>query len=146
MPRPRLRTVAELLAALDALYPAAVANLMRHAARPLPPGNLHAMLTRQTGMYRVTGLLREDEAQALVAETCHDGKCLRRLHWDWDGATPWKQLPAAKTFCPSTLHAAVPELPLLCTDACPLLIGAARDVVKTRLKANAPAPATANPS
>jgi hypothetical protein len=35
-------------------------------------------------------------------------------------------------------------MPLLCTDACPLLVAAARPVVKDRLKAEADAAASAS--
>ena len=138
-----LTTNASLLEALDYLYPATVANWMRFLDGRIPPHTLKETLGRQTGMYRITGLLREDEAQSLVAATCHDGNCLRRIQWTWDKQTPWTTLPAEKALCSSPADPAVPSMPLLCTDACPLLVAAARPVVKDRLKAEADAAAAA---
>ena len=136
-----------LLEALDYLYPAAVANWMRYLDGQIPPHTLKEMLGRQTGMYRITRLLREDEAQSLVAATCHDGNCRRKIHWTWDEQTAWTSLPAGKISCPRHEDTAVPALPLLCTDACPLLIAAARPVVKDRQKAEAATvPATTLPT
>ncbi len=131
-----------LLETLDYLYPAALANWTRFLDGQIPPHTLKDTLGRQTGMYRITGLLRENEAQSLVAATCHDGNCLRRIHWTWDEQTPWTALPAEKTFCSRQAGPAIPIMPLLCTDACPLLVAAARPVVKDRLKAEADAAAT----
>jgi sirohydrochlorin cobaltochelatase len=142
-----LTTPATLHEALDFLYPAALSNWFRYAAGQIQPGQLKETLGRQTGMYRITGLLRADEAQGLVARTCHDGNCQRRILWTWDHETPWTSLPAEKTTCPRDPGTALPALPLLCTDACPLLIGPARPLVKDRLKAEADAAAlTAAPA
>ena len=116
---------------------------MRFLDGRIPPHTLKETLGRQTGMYRITGLLREDEAHSLVAATCHDGNCLRRIQWTWDKQTPWTTLPAEKALCSSPADPAVPSMPLLCTDACPLLVAAARPVVKDRLKAEADAAAAA---
>ena len=134
-----LTTSAALIEALDYLYPAAIANWFRYAGGQIPPRSLREMLDRQTGMYRITGLLRESEAQSLVANICHDGNCLRKILWTWNNAIGWHTLPPEKTNCPRHPTAAFPALPLLCTDACPLLIGPARPLVKDRLKAEADA-------
>lgn len=138
-----LTTPKALLEALDYLYPAALANWFRHRDSQIAPRTLKATLGRQTGMYRITGLLRGDEAQGLVARTCHDGNCLRKIFWTWDETTPWTSLPPDKTTCPRHPATALPSLPLLCTDACPLLIGPARPLVKDRLAAEAAAKAEA---
>ncbi len=138
-----LSTPHALHEALDYLYPAALANWFRHADGQIPPRHLKGMLGRQTGMYRITGLLREAEAQALVASICHDGNCRRKILWTWDDTTGWHTLPPDKTSCPRDPASALPALPLLCTDACPLLIGPARPLVKDRLKAEADAAAPA---
>ncbi len=138
------KNASSLHESLDALYPAALANWFRFADGTIPPTNLKAMLGRQTGMYRITGLLRETEAQSLVASTCHSGNCLRQLLWTWDGDTSWNLLPTSKNPSPPHPAAAVPCLPLLCTDACPLLIGPARPLVKNRIQAEADAKAEAD--
>ena len=144
-----LTTPTALHQALDYLYPSAFANWIRYSEDHLPPRNLKEMLGRQTGMYRITGLLRESEAQTLVGDICHDGNCQRKICWTWDGAdaaTPWHTLPPEKTTCPREPAAALPSLPLLCTDACPLLIAPARPLVKDRLQAEAAATAASIPS
>lgn len=133
-----------LLEALDYLYPGAVANWFRYSEGHIPPRSLKEMLARQTGMYRITGLLREGEAQTLVADICHDGNCRRKLLWTWDGETNWKTLPPEKSGCSRDSATALPALPLLCTDACPLLIGPARPLVKSRLQAEAEAAASSS--
>ncbi|MDB6069670.1 MAG: hypothetical protein JWL81_841 [Verrucomicrobiales bacterium] len=138
-----LTTLPALQEALDSFYPALLANALRHAAGLIPPRTLKETLGRQTGMYRVTGLLRADEAQLLVAKTCNDSNCLRKILWSWDGATSWEALPPEKTCCPSGSVLTTDSLPLLCTDACQLLIGPARTVVKTRQKSEADAAALA---
>ena len=115
-----LPDAAALLLALDFLYPAAVANWQRHADAPIP--TLRDTLNRQTGIYRVTALLRDDEAAQLVADTCQDTKCLRRILWSGQPAPT----PPLEN-----------EIPLLCTDACPIFIGAARTAVKRRMKSPA---------
>jgi sirohydrochlorin cobaltochelatase len=115
--------------ALDILYPAAVANWQRHADAPI--ATLRETLNRQTGIYRVTALLRDDEAVDLVAATCNDGRCLRHILWPLVQGQPWSSLPAEK----QSAAAPAGEIPLLCTDACPLLIGGARSAVKRRMKA-----------
>jgi len=124
---------ASLQLALDILYPAAVANWQRHADAPI--ATLRDTLNRQTGIYRVTAMLRDDEAQQLVADTCHDTKCLRRILWPLHTGQPWTSLPREK----QSPAAAPNEIPLLCTDACPLLVGGARSAVKKRMKAEAEA-------
>lgn len=130
-----LPNAAALRLALDFLYPAAVANWQRHGDAPI--ATLREALGRQTGIYRVTALLRDDEAQRLVAETCANTKCLRRVLWPLDGGTLWDALPVDK----QTVESEPNEIPLLCTDACPLLVGGARSAVKQRMKAEQPAAA-----
>lgn len=114
---------ASLQLTLDCLYPAAVANWLRHAHAPI--ATLRETLNRQTGIYRVTALMRDEEAAALVATACARDQCLRHILWPLDHE---------KLIAPPT-PASVGEIPLLCTDACPLLIGGGRSVVKKRMKA-----------
>ncbi|RYD31393.1 MAG: hypothetical protein EOP86_17985, partial [Verrucomicrobiaceae bacterium] len=67
-----LNSLEEVRLALDYFNPAALANMVRLGEGSVPRLTLKQMLGRQTGMYRVTGLIRESEAQGLVAETCQD--------------------------------------------------------------------------
>ncbi len=123
-----------LLLALDFLYPAAVANWLHHENGTLKVPTLRETLERQTGIYRVTALLRDDEASKLVSDTC-EHKCLRHVLWPLRAGQPWALLAAEKQLAPESPPSAGKGIPLLCTDACPLLIGGARSVVKRRMKA-----------
>ena len=129
-----LPNVEFLLLALDFLYPAAVANWLHRENGTLKVPTLRETLERQTGIYRVTALLRDDEASQLVSDTCNH-KCLRRVLWPLRAGEAWPLLPAEKQLAPDSPPSAGQEIPLLCTDACPLLVGGARSVVKRRMKA-----------
>ncbi len=129
-----LPDVPSLLLALDFLYPAAVANWLRcHEGTATVP-SLRETLERQTGIYRVTALLRDDEASHLVADTCRE-KCLRQVLWPLRAGQSWPLLSAEKQSAPDCPPSAGGQIPLLCTDACPLLVGGARSAVKRRMKA-----------
>ena len=142
-----LPDTAALRLALDFLYPAAVGNLARWRDGGVTIPTLRETLGRQTGMYKCTALLTDDEAQRLVAETCESGShCLRRILWPLDAEQGWRLLPVEKTTVSRDPAASFPEMPLLCTDACPLLVGGARDVVTARRKAEREAAAAATES
>lgn len=139
-----------LLEALDSIYPAAVANWFRFQDGAITAATLQESLGRQTGMYRITGLLREEEAQELTEQVCSGHKCLRRILWTWDGSGTWHRLPPEKLCTPGApAESPVPVLPVLCTDPCPLFVGAARTLVKDRIKrekeAALPSPQSALP-
>lgn len=117
----RVASLAELHLTLDLLYPAALANwraLLQGAKIATP---LRNTVSRQTGMYRVTGLITDEEAQGIVDTLCAPG-CLRCIQW-----------PIPADASPPVVPVKEKEIPLLCIDACSLLIGEARRVVKSRL-------------
>ncbi len=117
----RIASLADLHLALDLLYPAALANwraLLRNEKIATP---LRDTVNRQTGMYRVTGLIADEEAQGIVDSLCTPG-CLRCIQW---------AIPSDAT--PPVVPMREKEIPLLCIDACSLLIAEARRVVKSRL-------------
>jgi sirohydrochlorin cobaltochelatase len=117
----RIPSLAELHLALDLLYPAALANwraLLRKEKIATP---LRDTVNRQTGMYRVTGLIKDEEAQGIVDLLCRSG-CLRCIQW-----------PIPSDTVPPVVPIKEKEIPLLCIDACSLLIAEARRVVKSRL-------------
>ena len=123
-----------LHAALDFFYPAALANWLRIHDGSVTATPLKEMFGRQTGMYRITGLIQDAEAQEIVAKTCQDSKCLRKVLWPWTPEAPWEGLPAEK--CTPVPHSSK-DWPLYCIEACPLLVGAARRIVRRRLKPEA---------
>jgi sirohydrochlorin cobaltochelatase len=135
-----LPDTASLMLALDFLYPAALANWLRWLDGEAAAVPLRETLGRQTGIYRVTALLHDDEAAELVADTC-GGNCLRRVMWPPDTGQTWRTLTPEKQSAPRDGPECGGVMPLLCIDPCPILIGGARTVVRRRMKSEAgPAP------
>ncbi len=130
----RLPSISDLRLALDFLYPAAVANWLRWLDGEAEACSLRDTFNRQTGMYRVTGLIRSEEAEELVTTACADANCLRRVLWKLDAETGWQGFGEAKVIAPRHQPSEGAEIPLLCLDLCPLLLGAARETVKKRMK------------
>ena len=94
----------------------------------LRPVNLRETLARQTGMYRFANTVSDEEAQRLVACECDARtKCLRRITWALDEAQPLDRIGPDKR-----PHAGFPgnEIPLLCVEACTLLVSAAREAAR----------------
>jgi len=116
----RLDSLAALRLALDGIYPAALGNwrAVLRGEKIAPP--LRETLNRQTGMYRITGLLTHHEASRIIGSLCRPG-CLRQILWPIESADP-APAPAA------------PEgrIPLFCTNPCSHFLGKAREAVKSR--------------
>jgi len=129
-----LASTAEVRLALDLFYPGRLAAYVAARQQLLVATPLRATLERQTGMYRVTAKITDGEADKLVASMCRsDGGCLRTICWTRDAAgSPASALLPMVKFDPAFDQTARGEaaLPLLCQEACALLIGAARNVVK----------------
>ena len=106
--------------ALDLLYPAALGNWRALLLSDTVSTALRDTVNRQTGMYRITGLITDEEAQGLVEKLCQPG-CLRQIQWP---------IPSEAPHHTPSLNAL--EIPLLCTEACCLLIAEARTTVKSR--------------
>jgi len=116
----RLDSIESLHHALDLLYPAALANwrAVLRGEKIAPP--LRETLNRQTGMYRITGLLTRDEATQILGSLCRPG-CLRQILWPIEPGDT-----APETLAPD--H----RIPLLCSNVCSLFLGKARETVKSR--------------
>lgn len=120
--------------ALDLFYPGRLAmffSLERGRLRTTP---LRKTLDRQTGMYRVAAKISDTEVDELVGNFCRsNGGCLRTILWKRDvtGAIASEKLPPEK-FDPAFDQTGRGEscIPLLCQEACNLLVNAAREVVK----------------
>lgn len=125
---------ASLKQALDFLYPAALANQVRWLNGEVAAPTLRQTLDRQTGIYRVTSLIRDGEAEELVAGLCAQ-KCLRHVMWPLDHGHSWPCLTAEKQSAPPGGPETGVPIPILCFDPCPLLIGGARSAVKRRMTA-----------
>ena len=109
---------------------------------------LRETLDRQSGMYRVAAKISDSEINNLVGDFCRsDGGCLRTILWkrDANNAIATTKLPKEK-FDPEydqarvcsrrpagdarASHSEAATIPLLCQEACNLLIAECRKVVK----------------
>jgi sirohydrochlorin cobaltochelatase len=137
--RLELDTLEELRRALDYFYPGRLAVFAAWKRGKLQTTPLRETLDRQSGMYRVAAKISDSQIDDLVADFCRsDSGCLRTILWkrDGDGAVPSTKLPDEK-FDPEYDQASIrPEspapatVPLLCQEACNLLIAECRKVVK----------------
>jgi sirohydrochlorin cobaltochelatase len=139
--RLELDTLEQLIRALDYFYPGRLAVFAAWKRDQLQTTPLRETLDRQSGMYRVAAKISDPQIDDLVADFCRsDGGCLRTILWkrDRDGAIASTKLPRDK-FDPArdqlkALHkpgSATPAtVPLLCQEACNLLIAECRKVVK----------------
>ena len=133
-------SVQELRDALDHFYPAMTGLWLSHLEGALKPVSLRETLNRQTGMYAATKRLQDAEGQHLVGATCQSQTgCLKRKLWAFDAHSGLHQLTTEEC-SPDVRQApenpAFKEMPLLCHEACNLLVAACREVVKTRERAS----------
>jgi hypothetical protein len=127
-----LASINDLKRALDYFYPGAIATWLAYRKGNTETVCLRQTLNRQTGMYRVTRKLTDDQAQSMVKESCSsDGRCLRTILWGIEMDRPPDFLPSSKS------DPAVDQtgqnraaLPFLCLEACNILVAAARTMVK----------------
>jgi sirohydrochlorin cobaltochelatase len=136
-----LATVEELRRALDYFYPGRLAVFSAWKSGNLQTTSLRDTLERQSGMYRVAAKISDVQIDDLVADFCRsNGGCLRTILWKRDAleTIASTKLPTEK-FDPacdqvSALNppASTPlaTVPLLCQEACNLLVAECRKVVK----------------
>ena len=120
--------------ALDDFYPGRIAAFLAHENNALRTTALRDTLARQTGMYQVAARISDEQVDQLVARFCRsDGGCLRTIRWKRDaaGGLASVSLPMLK-FDPDYDQTGRGEcaIPLLCQEACNLLVAEARKVVK----------------
>jgi sirohydrochlorin cobaltochelatase len=135
--RLELRDVVELRQALDFFYPGRLAALFAFERNALTVTPFRETIGRQSGMYRVAAKISDAQADDLVGRFCGSQGgapgCLRTILWKRDsaGAVSSSQLPETK-FDPAHDQTGgdATVMPLLCQEACNLLIAAAREVVK----------------
>lgn len=111
-----VRTTAELRRALDYFYPAMLGCRASYDEHALPMVPLRETLGRQTGMYRVTQKVSDEDARATIDRFC--AGCLKHRLWEIAGPNP------------EPLKFAENEWPLICHEACNLLVAEIRKVVK----------------
>jgi sirohydrochlorin cobaltochelatase len=137
---------------IDAIYPGRLAVLRAFKSGQLTTTSLRKTLNRQSGMYRIARKISEQEIDGLVGNFCRsDGRCLRTILWKRDASDkiassklpPEKFDPAVDQYLspkkPRSATAATESVPLLCQEACNLLVAACRNAVKME-GASPPAP------
>lgn len=129
--------LADLRRALDFFYPGRLATLAAWEGNRLEPTPLRHTLDRQTGMYRAAAKISDQEIDSLVASFCRsrggEPGCLRTILWprDESRARPTVRLPLDKFIAPVDQTGRDEKvMPLLCQEACNLLVAEARKVVK----------------
>jgi sirohydrochlorin cobaltochelatase len=138
--RLEVASLEDLRRALDLFYPGRLAMLAARDAQRLSSTPLRDTLSRQTGMYRISAKISDKQLDDLVGDFCRsDGGCLRTILWKRDaaGTLPSTNLPPEK-YNPNYDQAAgsgAPKearnsVPLLCQEACNLLVAECRKVVK----------------
>jgi sirohydrochlorin cobaltochelatase len=111
-----LREVADVRRALDYFYPAMLGVAESHARGALTAVPLRETLSRQTGMYAITKTITDEQARTMIDRFC--AGCLKQRLWEIADANP------------TSPHFPPQVLPLLCHEACNLLVAEARKVVK----------------
>jgi sirohydrochlorin cobaltochelatase len=104
--------------ALDYLYQAMTGVWLSHLQGTLQSVSLRATLGRQTGMYRITQKISDTDARTTIDRFC--AGCLKQRLWEISGPNP-----TPPQFNPL-------GIPLLCHEACNLLVAEIRKVVKTQ--------------
>jgi sirohydrochlorin cobaltochelatase len=148
-----LKTLEELKRALDYFYPGRLAVFAAWKTGQLHTTNLRDTLDRQSGMYRAAAKISDAQIDDVVGHFCRsDGGCLRTILWKRDahGTVSSTKLPNEK-FDPTFDQAkaldrsgssalaeatvdkttqTIATVPLLCQEACNLLVAECRKVVK----------------
>jgi len=139
--RLELGALEDLRRALDYFYPGRLAVFAAWRSGKLQTTPLRETLDRQSGMYHVAAKISDSQINDLVADFCRsNGGCLRTILWkrDADGAITSTKLPKEK-FDPAYDQAQAlggpgstppATVPLLCQEACNLLIAECRKMVK----------------
>lgn len=113
-----LKSHHDLRLALDLFYPAAIGHWRAHISHNLNPTPLRNTLDRQSGMYRVSGKISDEQGSELIESLCKTG-CLRSILWPIRSGTP-PLLPSLQEN----------QIPLLCCEACNIFVAEARKVAK----------------
>jgi hypothetical protein len=71
----------ELEAVFHQLYPSAIADWFAAQQQPAPVTHYREFTNRQTGMYRVTTMLTDEQAAQVTRACCHRRICLKRRLW-----------------------------------------------------------------
>ena len=137
--RLEINTFEKLKRALAYFYPGRLAVFAAWKSGKLQTTPLRETLDRQSGMYRVAAKISDGQINNVVANFCRsNGGCLRPILWKRDarGTVASTDLPKEKFDPVSDQVAVAPRsatpatIPLLCQEACNLLVAECRKVVK----------------
>jgi len=79
---------AKLEFALNQVYPGAVADWFAVRSGRAEPTHYREFTSRQTGMYRITAMLTDEQAAAMIRAGCHRKFCLKQRLWTVNGCSP----------------------------------------------------------
>jgi len=115
---------AELDVALGHIYPGAIVDWFAAQSTPAPVTHYREFTERQTGMYRITTMLDDEQAAAMIRACCHQRFCLKRRLWTVDGLDP--DSSDAKSVIP-------------CLEPCAVLLEFARKAARLEQEDKVPA-------
>ena len=123
--------------ALEFFYPGRLAVLAAWEANRLTTVPLRETLNRQSGMYRIAAQISDGQINTVAGRFCRSQGgapgCLRTILWSRDasGARPSQRLPLDKFIAPiDQTGRGETRIPLLCQEACNLLVAEARNAVR----------------
>ena len=105
----------ELGVALNHLYPGALADWYAARTPQAPVTNYREFTKRQSGMYRITQLLTDQQAAAVIQACCDAHHCLKRRLWTVAGLH--SDASHSKSIIP-------------CLEPCAILLESARSAVR----------------
>ena len=127
--------LSELALALDYFYPGRLGAFNAWKQKSLSVTPLRETLDRQSGMYRIAAKISDEQVDELVGSFCRsDGGCLRTILWkrDQQGTVPSTKLPPEKfDLSHDQTEKGDSAIPLLCQEACHLLVNECRKAVKS---------------
>ena len=101
--------------ALNQFYPGAIADWFAAKLSGVAPTNYRHFTNRQTGMYRITAMLTDEQGAPMVRACCHKNFCLKQRLWTIGDLTP--DLPEEKSLIP-------------CLEPCAILLEFARKAMR----------------
>ena len=131
--RLELVDLSKVARALDHFYPGRLAILAAWQKNRLTTAPLRQTLERQSGMYRVAAKILDEQIDSLIGDFCRSqGGCLRTILWKRDaaGALSSMKLPPEKFDVGfDQTGGSERTIPLLCQEACHLLVNECRKTV-----------------
>jgi sirohydrochlorin cobaltochelatase len=132
--RLELLELTDVQRALANFYPGRLAVFAEWKKGRLSTTPLRDTLNRQSGMYRIAAKISDSQLEDVVAGFCRsNGGCLRTILWkrDREASVASTKLPPEKyDVAHDQTGAAEKTIPLLCQEACNLLVAECRKVVK----------------